>query len=178
MPCTQPRRRSPKFSCMMIIACIIITTSSTACSTTAHEQHSKSHTSLLDIIWQPFPPMKRVMPPQDQNYSQLMLSRWIESCSDFKYKVTEEQYLWLEPDYSAWSAIAKSYANMLASSEYKEKPIELDCDVQGYHPLSVWSIELDGINRYVAISMTDSPVPGSGGRRLFGRFELKRLREK
>lgn len=134
--------------------------------------------ALLDRIWPYLPPSRQVLSEQDQEYAEDTLIQWLESYLDPAYKVVDKRFYWSDRDDIAWVPVAKSHAlyNENADGRWNDaQEIEQSWRTPGTGLVRLWKLDIGGNQHYLAVAMTKYPVPGTGGRRLIGRFELQRI---
>jgi hypothetical protein len=140
--------------------------------------------ALLDRIWPyqlRFQPLIRPLSKQDQEYAEAALIQWLESYLEPAYKVVDKRFFWTERNSAEWVAISKGHALYAENANGRWSDVEEmehSWRVPGSGLVRLWRVTIDGKDHYFAISMTDQPVPGTRGRSLIGRFELKKRDEK
>ena len=146
----------------------------------AEEQDSQPQ-ALLDQIWphqyNKLLTDKRPLNKQDQKYAEASLIQWMEAYLHGEYEVVDKRFFWSEKNSSEWVAIAKGHALYPSDEDSRWRNIE-EIDEVWYRPaldrIRLWKVSIDGNDYYFAVAMTKNPVPGTRGRRLIGRFELKK----
>jgi hypothetical protein len=135
--------------------------------------------ALLDQIWQPLPPLKRVLSKQDQKYAEATLIQWLQTYLRNEYEVIDQGFFWEKKGFSTWAAIGTGYAAPISGEGSKWRGVEID--EAWYNPASdpirMWKVNVNGEDCYFAVVMTNQPVPGTRGRPLVGRFKLKKIIE-
>ncbi len=146
----------------------------------AKEQDSQPQ-ALLDQIWphqyNKLLTDKRPLSKQDQEYAEAALIQWLEAYLEPGYKVVDRRFFWGDPKYSAWVPVSKGHALYPENENGRWRVLEeivQPSRTPGSGLVRLWKVNIDGKDRYFAISMTEKPVPGTRGRRLIGRFELER----
>jgi hypothetical protein len=136
--------------------------------------------ALLDRIWPYQIPHKRPLSKQDQEYAEAALIQWLEAYLHREYEVVEERFSWTDRNDSAWGPVSKGFALYPENENGRWRVVE---EVrQAWHDpgldlVRMWKVNIDGNDHYFAIAMTDQPVPGTRGRHLMARFELKKVIE-
>jgi hypothetical protein len=134
---------------------------------------------LLDQIW-PYQsgskPYIRPLSKQDQEYAEAALIQWLEAYLHHEYKVVDERFFWDARNNSNWGTIGKGHALYIEEEdrEWRGEEIQQSWHSTGFDLVMLWKVNINGKHHYFAIAMTDQPVPGTRGRRLGGRFELKK----
>ena len=146
------------------------------CATVRAEDRDAQPVALLDQIWQPLPPLKRVLSKQDQEYAEAALTQWLLTYLRGNYEVVDQGFFWDSRKYSTWGPMNKGYAAHIGGEDSHWYGMEIDEDwyTPATDPIRLWKVSADGKDHYLAIAMTDQPVPGTRGRNLIGRFELKK----
>jgi hypothetical protein len=170
----QMRAKSKNWRVSCRIFFLLLSMLVSGCGTLAGSHGEVQPKALLDQIWPYFPPPKRVMSKQDQQYAEVALVRWLETCLDEKYEVIDQRIYWPRVKQIKWAGIGKEHGNRIRSEEWGGVEIEPGCNGLDYNPVITWQVNFEGELRFFAITMTDQPVPGSGSRHLFGRFELRK----
>jgi hypothetical protein len=133
--------------------------------------------SLLNQIWQPLPPLKRVLNKQDQEYAEAALIQWLETYLRGEYEIIDQGFFWKSRKLSGWAAIGSGYAASISGEGGKWNGVEINESWYrpALDPIRVWKVSIDGRDHYFAVAATGKPVPGTRGHRLMGRFELKKV---
>ena len=143
-----------------------------------HAEEPKSQPqALLDQIWMPLPPLKRVLSKQDQEYAEVALIQWVETYLRGEYEVIDKGFFWKSRKLSGWAAIGSGYASAISGEGSKWRGLEID---EAWYrpaldPIRLWKVSIDGRDHYFAVAATKKPVPGTRSHRLIGRFELKKM---
>ena len=142
------------------------------------EESKQTPPALLDEIW-PFElTHKRPLSKQDQEYAEAALIQWLEAYLHREYEVIDHRFFWSDRDSIEWVSISKAHA-LHPKNENGQwrviEEIEQPWHSPGFDLLRLWKVNIDDREHYFAISMTKKPVPGTHGRRLIARFELKKL---
>jgi hypothetical protein len=136
--------------------------------------------ALLDQIWPSpvaFQSRKQPLSEQDQAYAEAALIQWLESYLDPAYKVIDQRFFWLDRKYSSWVPVSKGHASSIGAEDSPWHGVEIEQSwrVPGSGFVRLWKVGIDGKDHYFAVAMTQQPVPGTHGRRLFARFELQKI---
>ncbi len=157
---------------MLVLFCMINNLS------IAHAEEIDSQPKpLLDQIWTYLPPPKRVLSKQDQEYAEAALIQWLEAYLHRDYDVIDTRFYWNDKIFSGWALIGNGHASYIngENSQWHGESINQPWHEPGLDLVRVWKVSIDGTDHYFAVAMTDHPVPGTRGRRLIGRFELKKV---
>jgi hypothetical protein len=170
--------------CMLqgLMALLLFVISSTA---VLHAEEQKSQPlALLDQIWphqyNKLLTDKRPLSKRDQEYAEAALIQWLEAYLEPGYKVLDKQFFWSERNSAEWVAISKGHALYPENENGRWRvleEIEQSWRTPGSGLVRLWKVSIGGKDHYFAIAMTDQPVPGTRGRRLISRFELKKMIE-
>jgi len=156
----------------------VLAVSITGCATIRADNRDTQPEALLDRIWPFSLPSERPLSKQDQEYAEAALIQWLEAYLDPGYKVVDERFFWASRKHTMWGPLAKGHAlypeNEKGRWQVLEE-IEQSWRTPGSGLVRLWKVNIDGKDHYFAIAMTESPVPGTRGRRLFARFELEKL---
>ena len=160
---------------------VMLSISITGCATVRADERDAQPEALLDQIWPfqlRFQPYKRPLSKQDQEYAEAALIQWLESYLEPGYKVVDKRFFWAHRKYQAWVPVSKGHAlypeNEKGRWQVLEE-IEQSWRTPGSGLVRLWKVNIDGKDHYFAVAMTEKPVPGTRGRRLFARFELEKL---
>lgn len=145
-----------------------------------HAEEPKSQPqALMDQIWMPLPPLKRVLSKQDQEYAEVALIQWVETYLRGEYEVIDQEFFWKNRKLSGWAAIGSGYASSISGEGSKWRGLEIDETWyrSALDPIRLWKVSIDGRDHYFAVAATKKPVPGTRRHRLIGRFELEKVIE-
>ncbi len=158
---------------------MILSISIAGCATVRADDPDAQPEALLDQIWQPLPPPKRVLSKQDQEYAEAALTQWLVTYLRGNYEVVDQGFFWASRKYSMWGPTSKGYAATIGGENSRWYGMEIDDAwyTPATDPIRLWEVNIDGENHYFAIAMTDQPVPGTRGHSLIGRFQLKKVIE-
>jgi hypothetical protein len=134
----------------------------------------------LDRVWPFSLSSKRPLSNQDQKYAEAAFIQWLEAYLRREYEVIDRRIFWGKGKSAVWVAIGKGHA-LYPDNENGQwrvlEEIEQDWSSPGIDLVRIWKVSIDGKTHYLAIAMTNEPVPGTRGHHLIGRFELKKLLE-
>jgi hypothetical protein len=142
-----------------------------------HAEETKSQPqAMLDEIW-PFElSHKRPLSKQDQEYAEAALIQWLEAYLHREYEVVDKRFFWSRRNDTAWGPMSKGHALYPENENGRWRVLEeirQPWHDPGFDLVRIWKVSIDGKDHYFALAMTDKPVPGTNGRHLIGRFELK-----
>lgn len=144
---------------------------------TLHAQEPKVQPkALIDQIWPYQMPYRQPLNKQDQEYAERALVQWLEDYLQDKYKVVDRRFFWDDREKSMWGPISKGHAAYIERQDRAWLGVVTE-DVwsdPGFALLRLWKVDINGNHRYFALAMTRTPIPGTRGRRLMARFELKK----
>lgn len=132
--------------------------------------------TFLDRIWPQLPAAERVLDARDQDYAEAALTQWLQAYLHREYEVVDRRFFWTPPNSSEWVAVSKGHGSRLPK-EWEAVVLRQAWHEPGSDLATVWKASVAGEERYFAVAMTDQPVPGTGGRRLVGRYELRKASE-
>lgn len=146
------------------------------CATSRAPAGDPGSDALLDRIWPRTSAPIRVLSKQDQTYAEAALTQWLDAYLHHAFDVVDSRFHWSRMNSSEWVAISQGHASRIAGggSQWRGTEIEQPWQSPGLDLARLWKVCVEGTARYFAIAMTDQPVPGTQGRRLIGRYELKR----
>jgi hypothetical protein len=161
----------------MLQAMVFLSLLVASCLAVLHAEDSKSRPkALLDQIWPYQMAHRQPLSKQDQEYAQTALILWVESYLKDEYKIVDERFFWSDRKDSMWGPISKGHSAYIEREdrEWQGVVTEQPWHDPGFALIRMWKIDANGASRYVAIVMARTPIPGTRGRRLMARFELKK----
>lgn len=175
----ESRRQNILRSLLALMLSIFIT----SCATVRTEGHDAQPKALLDQIW----PLKmrsqpsiRPLNKQDQEYAEAALIQWLEAYLHREYEVVDERFAWTDRKYNDWGPTGLGHA-LYPENENGRWRVVAEIRQAWHDPgldlVRMWKVNINGGDHYFAIAMTDQPVPGTRGRHLKARFELKKVVE-
>ncbi len=136
--------------------------------------------SLLDQIWPYSLSSQKPLSKQDQKYAEAAFIQWLEAYLRGEYEVSDQHFFWGKGKSAVWVAIGKGHALYPENENGRWRvleEIEQGWRSPGFDLVRMWKVSMDGKEHYVAIAMTNEPVPGTRGQHLIGRFELRKVIE-
>ena len=166
-----------------ILRCLLgamLSLSIAGCATVRAEDRDAQPAALLDQIWQPLPPPKRVLSKQDQEYAEATLIQWLEAYLHREYEVVDARYSWIRRKDQAFGQVAQGLALYPENENGRWRVVEeirQPWHDPGFDLIRMWKININGSDHYFALAMTNYPVPGTRGRNLMAYFELRKVDE-
>lgn len=157
-----------------VILCLLVTLG--LCGGLQAQSPAVQSTALLDQIWPYQPPDRHPLSQRDQEYAEAALIQWLEAYLHHEYEVIDQRFFWDARNNSMWGPIGIGHASYIEDEQYKWRGVEIKqpWHSPGNDPAMLWKVVIDGQSHYFALAMTKKPVPGTRGRRLIARFELRK----
>ena len=174
------RGMSTRQSILRYLLGAMLSISIAGCATVRADDLDAQPKSLLDRIWPYSLPSKRPLSKRDQEYAEAAFIQWLEAHLRQEYEVIDQRFFWDRKKSDKWVAISKGHALYPENENGRWRVLQ---EIRegwrnpGFDLVRMWKVKIDGSDHYFAIAMTKYPVPGAHGRRLIGRFELKKVVE-
>jgi hypothetical protein len=136
------------------------------------------HKAPLDQVWSYSLSSKRPLRKQDQEYAEAAFIQWLEAYLHREYEVIDQRFFWGKGTSAVWVAVGKGHALYPENEKGRWRVLEeirQPWREAGLDLVRMWKVSIEGKDHYLAIAMTNEPVPGTRGHHLIGRFELKKL---
>ena len=159
-PCGFKGQRALLVFLLLLMCCVLA-----GCQTV-----KPANSTLKDLQeWATPEPLDRLSPPREQVRAKAAMVRWIEQYLNGEYRVVDQRFVLTQSGFTQGASVGSK------ANQYMKQTLggvlRPDTWLEDDYRLALWTLG-DHSPRYIALAITDGPLPGTRRRRLVGYFEL------